>query len=51
MELKDYSALMNSDETTESVWSGYADDGLLSITPEMMSLTDQGRYLLPHLLN
>lgn len=51
MEIEDYSALMGSDEATERTWAGYATDGLLSITPEAMRLTPQGRYLLPHLLS
>ncbi len=50
MELKDYSALMDRDESVEATWTGYAEDGLLSITSESMRLTHEGRYLLPHLL-
>jgi len=50
MELEDYSPLMGCDESVEATWTGYAEDGLLSITSESMRLTHQGRYLLPHLL-
>ena len=50
MELEDYSPLMACDESDEATWTGYAEDGLLSITSESMLLTHEGLYLLPHLL-
>ncbi len=50
MELQDYAALFDPAEGPSSSWSGYARDGLLSITPECMSITPQGRYILHELL-
>ncbi len=50
MELRDYTALFDPTEGPSSSWSGYARDGLLSITPDCMTITPQGRYMLHELL-
>lgn len=49
MELRDYAALFDADDEAPAAWTGYARDGLLSITAEGVSITDQGRYLLQQL--
>ena len=49
-ELSDYSPLFESADDRESTWEAYARDGLVSISGNRMSVTDQGRYILPHLL-
>jgi coproporphyrinogen III oxidase-like Fe-S oxidoreductase len=52
MELRDYAALLNSEESSDgrsSYLSDYARDGLLTVTPERVSVTPNGRYLLHHI--
>lgn len=48
MELQDYAALLDADEQP-SCLSDYARDGLLTVTPERVSVTPNGRYLLQHI--
>lgn len=50
MELDDYAPLINGDEQAEETWGRYARDGLVEITAGAMKVTNEGRYLLPHIL-
>jgi len=50
MEVTDYAALLGSYKG-EQTWSRYARDGLLDITPERLTITEQGRFLFQQILN
>jgi oxygen-independent coproporphyrinogen-3 oxidase len=50
MELEDYAPLLGNNEDTEATWDRYARDGLVSITPDAIRVTNEGRFVLPHLL-
>lgn len=50
MELSDYASLFQNAEDKEHTWEICAREGLVSISGNRMRVTDQGRYVLPHLL-
>ena len=50
MELDDYAPLIGTDEQSEETWGKYARDGLVAISAGAMKVTNEGRFLLPHLL-
>ena len=50
MELHDYAPLF-AKETGNQTWNRYARDGFLDITPERLTITEQGRYLFHQILS
>lgn len=48
--LSDYTSLFENAEDKENTWEVYAREGLVSISGDRMWVTDEGRYILPHLL-
>jgi oxygen-independent coproporphyrinogen-3 oxidase len=50
MEVSDYAALLGSQDSDQT-WNRYARDGLLEITPERLTITEQGRFLFQQILN
>jgi oxygen-independent coproporphyrinogen-3 oxidase len=49
-ELGDDAQLFDHLEDPSSSWSHFVRDGLLTVTSDKVRLSDQGRFLLPHLL-
>lgn len=49
-ELQDFSDLFDDPDNLDDAWAGLTRTGLLELRDATVRLTDQGRYLLPHLL-
>jgi coproporphyrinogen III oxidase-like Fe-S oxidoreductase len=50
MEVRDYAPLLNT-QTGEQTWDRFARDGLLEITPDRLTMTEQGRFFFQQILN